>query len=288
MGMTAKRANRLEGKEWCRNSISVWSDLALSKEEKRLAHPAQFPQALVERLIDCFMPPTGQVLLDPFAGSGNAILAACAKGLHGIGFEIADAYFELLETRLTAAGYRGDTAPTPATWDLIRADAAHLVAYCAGESGESVIDLVVTSPPYWDILAQQRTADGKATENYAGVGEHPADLGRKQDYGQYLQGLGKVFQAVYQVLKPGGYCVVNVMDLRKGPTFYPLHMDLVRELTTPLFQEGGGYLPGFILDDLLIWDRRASYNAFRPLGYPAVFRINKAHEYLLIFRKPPA
>jgi hypothetical protein len=38
--------------------------------------------------------------------------------------------------------------------------------------------------------------------------------------------------------------------------------------------------------DIIIWDRRQDYNNFRPLGYPAVFRVNKAHEFILIFQKP--
>ena len=43
---------------------------------------------------------------------------------------------------------------------------------------------------------------------------------------------------------------------------------------------------GFLLDDIIIWDRRQEYNHLRPLGYPSVFRINKVHEYILIFKKP--
>ena len=43
---------------------------------------------------------------------------------------------------------------------------------------------------------------------------------------------------------------------------------------------------GFLFDDIIIWDRRRDYNNLRPLGYPSVFRINKVHEYILIFQKP--
>ena len=57
-------------------------------------------------------------------------------------------------------------------------------------------------------------------------------------------------------------------------------------------RSGGSDLPerlrrtGWIYDDLIVWDRRQHYNSLRPLGYPSVFRINKVHEYRLIFRKP--
>ena len=42
---------------------------------------------------------------------------------------------------------------------------------------------------------------------------------------------------------------------------------------------------GFLYDDLIIWDRHADYSSLRPLGYPSVFRINKVHEFVLIFRR---
>ena len=58
-----------------------------------------------------------------------------------------------------------------------------------------------------------------------------------------------------------------------------LHSDLAALLSDP--SRGGRY----VFDDLIVWDRRAEYNNLRPLGYPAVFRINKVHEFLLIFRK---
>jgi hypothetical protein len=72
------------------------------------------------------------------------------------------------------------------------------------------------------------------------------------------------------------------MDLRKKDRFFPFHSDLAARLSD---RERGGR---WIFDDLIIWDRRADYNNLRPLGYPAVFRINKVHEFLLIMRRPAA
>ena len=115
------------------------------------------------------------------------------------------------------------------------------------------------------------------TERRSGnYGDTVGDLGKVSDYEEFLTELNKVFTAVLKVLKPGKYCVVNIMDLRKKERFFPLHSDLAR-----LMAESG-----WIYDDILIWDRRQEYNNLRPLGYPFVFRINKIHEYLLIFKKP--
>ena len=132
---------------------------------------------------------------------------------------------------------------------------------------------MVTSPPYWDILLQNRTADYKEIRNY---GDSDQDLGRISDYQEFLDALGDVFSNILTVLKPGCYCCVIVMDLRKGSNFFPLHADLAVKM-----QE-----MGFLFYDLIIWDRKHEYNNLRPLGHPSVFRINRVHEYILIFQKP--
>ena len=65
------------------------------------------------------------------------------------------------------------------------------------------------------------------------------------------------------------------MDIRKKSVFYPLHSDLATELQNQ----------GYEFDDIIIWDRQQDYNNMRPLGYPYKYRINKVHEYILIFIK---
>ena len=42
---------------------------------------------------------------------------------------------------------------------------------------------------------------------------------------------------------------------------------------------------GFELEDIMIWDRQHEYNNMKTLGYPYVFRVNKVHEFMLIFWK---
>jgi DNA modification methylase len=255
------RCNDLDGKRWLQNSISVWSDLRKSAEEQRLKHPAQFPIALAERLIESFLPATGShKILDPFAGSGSTLVAAQRRGKHGVGMELSQEYVQLAQTRFQADG--------PSV-TLHHASATALSKFVAAES----IDLCVTSPPYWNILGQKRTADYKSIRDY---GNLPGDLGVITDYEAYLDALADVFRQVFAALKPGAHCCINVMDLRKKDRFYPLHSDLARRLERE----------GYRFDDLLIWNRQAEYNSLRPLGYPAVFRINKVHEYILLLQKP--
>ena len=259
-----KRANDLDGKAWTRNSISVWRDIKRNEEERRLKHPAMFPVALVERLIECFTKSDSRVILDPFCGSGSTLIAARNLGGHGIGFELSDEYCDLTRQRLGQGDmFAGEMEP-----ELFQSDARKL-SECVDEGS---IDLCVTSPPYWNILSQKRTADYKETRDYGGYLDNLGDI---DDYSAFLQELAKVWEQVYKVLKPGGYFVVNVMDLRKGPRFIPFHMDTVSSVVEK----------DFLFDDLIIWDRSAEYNNLRALGYPAVFRVNKVHEFLLIFQK---
>jgi DNA modification methylase len=255
-----RRANALDGRTWTRYSISVWSDIRRSAEELRLKHPALFPAELARRVIQCFLPPEGRVVLDPFCGLGSTVIAAHELGRTGIGLDINAEYVAVAQARLGECedGCR-----------VVCANAVDLLGHV--EPGS--VDLVVTSPPYWDILTRRRSADRKPIRHY---GHDEADLGRVGDYGAFIGALAGVFEKAWQALRPGAYCVVVVMDLRKRSEFHCFHADLAAAMREV----------GYIFDDIIIWDRRHEYNNLRPLGYPAVFRVNKAHEYVLIFQKP--
>lgn len=259
-----KRANELNGSQWTKYSISVWSDIRKSAEERSLKHPAMFPESLITRLIQCFTTSDDKVILDPFMGSGTTLLAAKNLGRHGIGFETNREYVELAETRLSQQSLFGED-----DYEIHNASAQEIPNILAPESA----DFCVTSPPYWNILNQKRTADNKEIRNYGNI---DGDLSLIDNYHEFIDALGLIFQGVYKVLKQGKYCIVNVMDLRKGSRFYPFHSDLARKMEDI----------GFIFDDIIIWDRRLDYNNLRALGYPSVFRLNKVHEFLLIFKKP--
>lgn len=82
--------------EWTR---SVWTFPAVSA--RKIGHPAPFPQELPHRLIQLYTF-KGEVVLDPFAGSGTTCLAAAVDGRHFIGYEINQEYIELAEKRLAA------------------------------------------------------------------------------------------------------------------------------------------------------------------------------------------
>lgn len=68
---------------------------------KKGMHPTQKPVPLMEHLIKIHSL-EGDIVLDPFAGSGTTALAAANLGRHYIGIEISEEYCEMAERRLAA------------------------------------------------------------------------------------------------------------------------------------------------------------------------------------------
>ena len=82
--------------EWTK---SVWTFPAVSA--KRIGHPAPFPEELPHRLIQLYTF-VGDVVLDPFCGSGTTCLSALKSGRHYIGYDIEERYIELATERIKA------------------------------------------------------------------------------------------------------------------------------------------------------------------------------------------
>lgn len=252
-----KKCNNLTGKEWLKNSFSIWRDLSKTKEEKDLKHPASYPVALCEKLIRTFSK-DGASVIDPFNGTGSTLVASQNLERPATGIDLSEDFCAIANKRIG----QDDNIK------ILKGDSFVELE----KLEENSFDLCITSPPYWDILNMKRSADGKENVNYS---EKENDMGNIPNYKEFVSSLGELFSKVNKVLKPGAYCLVNVMDIRKKSEFYPLHSDLSTELQKH----------GYIFDDIIIWDRQQDYNNMRPLGYPYKYRINKVHEYILIFIK---
>lgn len=265
----ASKMNNLSGKEWLQNSFTIWRDIAKTNGERKLKHPAMFPSQLAEKLINIYTKDPGEVILDPFLGIGSTLLAAYRTGRKGIGIELNKDYCKIAKKRATE--YQGEIFETNIERfapEVYCADSRNLLKYVKPES----VDLVVTSPPYWDILNMKRSADSKEIRNYS---DSKKDLGNISDYEAYLQDLKAVFEKVYIALKPNKRCCSVVMDIRKKDKFYPLHEDQTRIMKEI----------GFEIEEYVIWDRQKEYNNMKTLGYPYVFRFNKVHEFICIYWK---
>jgi site-specific DNA-methyltransferase (adenine-specific) len=76
---------------------SVWTFPAVSA--KKIGHPAPFPVELPHRLIQLYSF-KGDIVLDPFAGSGTTCLTATMDDRHYIGYDTSEEYIELARDRI--------------------------------------------------------------------------------------------------------------------------------------------------------------------------------------------
>jgi site-specific DNA-methyltransferase (adenine-specific) len=73
-----------------------------SSEEDFNVHCTVKPLALMEKLVEMFVPPSREhTVLDPFAGSGTTLVAAKNLGRSFIGIEIVPEYVDIIERRLS-------------------------------------------------------------------------------------------------------------------------------------------------------------------------------------------
>ncbi len=95
-----RRASRIPKREYVAAMRQVWDDIP--GERRGPGHPAPFPLALAMRLVrmSSF---AGDVVLDPFLGTGTTTLAAALLGRSSVGYEVDNAYLDAATGRLAAA-----------------------------------------------------------------------------------------------------------------------------------------------------------------------------------------
>jgi len=94
---TNKRRSTISREEFLEFTKSVWTFPAVSA--KKVGHPAPFPVELPYRLIQLYTY-EGEVVLDPFMGSGQTAIAAIKTGRLYIGYDIEEEYVKLAERRI--------------------------------------------------------------------------------------------------------------------------------------------------------------------------------------------
>lgn len=78
-------------------TVSIWD--ILPESARRVGHPAPFPVELPRRLIELYTF-AGDLVLDPFVGSGSTAVAAVETGRHFVGFDLSAEYLEIAERRI--------------------------------------------------------------------------------------------------------------------------------------------------------------------------------------------
>ena len=124
----------LNADEFMDATTDVWDIPAESAT--RVGHPAPFPVELPERLIDLYTY-EGDLVLDPFMGSGTTAVASVRTRRHYVGFDTDDGYIELAEQRIAEERERCIKGMRPARWEATSGNDQPRLFRAAGEAAGS-------------------------------------------------------------------------------------------------------------------------------------------------------
>jgi DNA modification methylase len=264
--------NDLTSTEWLPETVSVWNQRGLGANHPdaqiERQHPAPFSFTDVSRLVR-FFTKKNEVVLDPFVGVGSTLKACAVEGRNGIGFELNSRYAELARERLRVEVR--DMFASLLSQDIRVGDARTLIKDLPDDS----VDLVVTSPPYWNILhkedhkAKQERKDHDLDTRY---GDDERDLGNIHDYQSFLEELAAILGACGRALKSKKHMAVIVSDFRDKSRFVMFHADLARALEKYKLELRG----------LTVLYQR--HKRIFPYGYPYAYVPNIHHQYILILQ----
>jgi hypothetical protein len=114
--------HRAGAKRWNGGGHHAFYDVGVVRVDR--VHPTQKPDRLIERLVEDFTDP-GELILDPYAGSGTTGVAAKRLGRRAILIELEEKYCEIAARRLMQSAFSDlwiPPDPKALTGDLLAAD----------------------------------------------------------------------------------------------------------------------------------------------------------------------
>ncbi|MCA9883156.1 MAG: site-specific DNA-methyltransferase [Anaerolineae bacterium] len=268
------KINCLTAKKWIKSQLGVWQFHYESRDIRdKKQHPATFPLSLSKRVIELFSH-KGELVVDPFVGSGTTLLAANDLDRNAVGFYLKKEYIDLAASRLHTDNLFGTSHQV-----AIQDDALHIADYLKTET----IKLIWTSPPYANLLNRQRKnksrrGDQRKNEQFGIVEQYSQD---SRDLGtmeleSYSKKMGDIFENVLPLLQPKGHCVINVSDMWWENSRITIHVSLIEELRKR----------GYEFRNTIIWDRTNIVNRIGIFGWPSNYiTMGTTFEYLLHFMK---
>ncbi|MHC4412069.1 MAG: DNA methyltransferase [Planctomycetota bacterium] len=266
--------NCMTAKEWLKSQIGVWQ-FSFEKRDIRdkTIHPATFPISLARKVIELFTH-QGELVLDPFVGSGTTLIAANDLDRNSVGFDLQASYVELCGRRLAENANMFNETQQMAVQD----DARNIPEYF----DEGSVSLIWTSPPYANLLNRKRKNKSRRNRKNDQLGkieqysQDGRDLGTlKLD--EYAKTMGDIYEKLLPLLRPKGHCVINVPDMWWENQRITIHVSLIEELRRR----------GYELRNIIIWDRTNIVNGIGIFGWPSNYiTMGVTFEYLLDFWRP--
>jgi DNA modification methylase len=266
--------NCLNPKEWLKNQLGVWQFTYEKRDIRdKNVHPATFPIALSRKVIELFTH-QGELVLDPFVGSGTALVAAQDCNRNAVGFDLQQKYIEISNSRLASSSFFNKAKQI-----AIEDDARNIGEYLEQET----VSLIWTSPPYANLLNRKRKNKSRRNRNNEQLGKVEQYSQDYRDLGimsieDYTKTMGDIYENLLPLLRPKAHCVINVPDMWWENKRITIHVSLIEELRKR----------GYELRNIIIWDRTNIVNQIGIFGWPSNYiTMGVTFEYLLDFWKPP-
>ncbi len=271
---SSNKLNCLSAKEWIKAQLGVWQFTYEKRDiRNKDIHPATFPIALAKRVIELFTH-KGELVLDPFVGSGTTLIAAQDLNRNAIGFDLQEKYIQLCDERLNS-----NSNLFTDSWQMaIQDDARNIKSWILPET----VSLIWTSPPYANLLNRRRTNKSRRDRDNGQLGKIEQYSQDKRDLGtlpikEFTLAIGDIFEDLLPLLRPKAHCVINVPDMWWENTRVTIHVSLIEEMRKR----------GYELRNIIIWDRTNVVNNIGIFGYPSNYiTMGVTFEYLLDFWKP--
>lgn len=269
-----KHINCMTAKEWLKSQLGVWQFYYEKRDIRdKSLHPATFPISLAKKIIELFSH-QGELVLDPFVGSGTTLVAANELNRNCVGFDLQSSYIELCCKRLSQSNMFNQSQQI-----AVQDDARNIPKYFEKDS----VSLIWTSPPYANLLNRKRqnksrrNRDNGQLNKIEQYSQDPRDLGTLS-LEKYSLAMGDIYEKLLPLLKPKGHCVINVPDMWWENSRITIHVALIEELRKR----------GYELRNIIIWDRTNLVNKIGIFGWPSNYiTMGVTFEYLLDFWRPP-
>jgi DNA modification methylase len=194
-----------------------------------------------------------EIVLDPMVGSGTTLVEAKLLGRSAIGIDINP---EAVAISVKALDFKCDNKGVQ---EARVGDARDL-----NEFEEETFDLVITHPPYLNII---RYSDGTI----------PGDLSNTGSLPKFLDEITAVAREIFRVLRQDKYCAILIGDTRRSKHFVPLAFNVMQRFLKA----------GFVLREDII---KAQHNCRETSRWVGKAKHGKfyliMHEHLFVFRKP--
>ena len=273
---SSNHLNCMTAKEWIKAQLGVWQFNYEGRDIRdKNQHPATFPISLAKRMVELFTH-QGELVVDPFVGSGTTLVAAQDLNRSAVGFDLNSKYIQLCEQRLA-----NDDLFNNAKQLAVNDDAINISKYIL----PNTVSLIWTSPPYANLLNRKRKnksrrGNERQNDQYNKVEQYsqdPRDLGI-MTLEEYTIAMGDIFAHLLPLLKPKAHCVINVPDMWWENERITIHVSLIQELRRR----------GYELRNTIIWDRTNIVNRIGIFGWPSNYiTMGTTFEYLLDFWRPP-